>query len=80
MGNDRALGQLLVAAVVFGIVELLADFLCVRCTGTLDYSVARSMEILESPCGCRCLGRWSPPSGALDGGVAVPWAHWRVPC
>ena len=47
--GDRGLWKLLSAAVVFGLTELLADFLCVRCTGTLDYSVARSAMILESP-------------------------------
>ena len=47
--RDRALGTLLAAAGVFGWVELLADFLCVRCTGTLDYSPARSALVLASP-------------------------------
>ena len=47
--RDRALGTLLAAAGVFGWVELLADFLCVRCTGTLDYSPARSTLVLASP-------------------------------
>lgn len=47
--GDAALGRLMAAAGVFGVVELLADFLCVRCTGTLDYSVARSALVLESP-------------------------------
>ena len=47
--NDRALGRLLLAALVCGWAELLADALCVRCTGTLDYSVARSAMVLESP-------------------------------
>ena len=47
--GDRALGRLLVAAGAFGAVELLADFLCVRCTGTLDYAVARSTLVLASP-------------------------------
>ena len=47
--GDRALGRLLVAALACGWTELLADALCVRCTGTLDYSVARSAMVLESP-------------------------------
>ena len=47
--DDRAMRQMLSAALAFGLTELLADFLCVRCTGTLDYSVARSTMILESP-------------------------------
>lgn len=48
-GRDKALARLLAAAAVFGLVELLADFLCVRSTKTLDYSPARSWMILESP-------------------------------
>lgn len=47
--KDRALGTLLVAAGVFGGTELLADFLCVHCTGTLDYSPAHSTLLLASP-------------------------------
>lgn len=56
--GDRALWKLLAAAAVFGATELLADFLCVRCTGTLDYSVARSALLLESPW-------WMPASWAV---------------
>ena len=55
---DGALGQLLAAAGVFGLVELLADFLCVRCTGTLDYTVAHSTLVLASPW-------WMPLSWAV---------------
>lgn len=58
LASDRALGRLLLAAVVLGAVELLADFLCVRCTGTLDYSVARSTLVLASPW-------WMPLSWAV---------------
>ncbi len=47
--KDRALGTLLAAAGVFGGTELLADFLCVHCTGTLDYSPAHSTLLLASP-------------------------------
>lgn len=47
--RDRAMGALLAAAGVLGGVELLADFLCVRCTGTLDYSPAHSWLVLASP-------------------------------
>ena len=47
--RDGALGTLLAAAGVFGWVELVADFLCVRCTGTLDYSPAHSTLVLASP-------------------------------
>ena len=46
---DRTILGVFLAAAAFGVVELLADFLCVRCTGTLDYSVARSLMVLESP-------------------------------
>ena len=52
------MGRLLVAAGAFGAVELLADFLCVRCTGTLDYTVARSTLVLTSPW-------WMPLSWAV---------------
>lgn len=55
---DRPIRGLFLAAGVFGVVELLADFLCVHCTGTLDYSVARSLMVLESPW-------WMPFSWAL---------------
>lgn len=55
---DRALGRLLAAAGAFGLAELPADFLCVRCTGTLDYAVARSAMVWESPW-------WMPFSWAL---------------
>ena len=47
--GDRAIRALFLCASVFGTVELLADFLCVRGTGTLDYSVARSAMVGESP-------------------------------
>ena len=56
--RDGALGRLLRAAGAFGVVELLADFLCVRCTATLDYSMARSWKVLESPW-------WMPLSWAV---------------
>lgn len=55
---DRPILGVFAAAGIFGWVELLADFLCVRCTGTLDYSVARSWRVLESPW-------WMPFSWAL---------------
>ena len=47
--GDRALGRLLLAALACGWAELLADALCVRCTGTLDYVVACSAMVLDSP-------------------------------
>jgi hypothetical protein len=56
--REKALACLLLSALVFGVVELLADFLCVRCTRTLDYSLARSPMLLESPW-------WMPLSWAL---------------
>ena len=46
---DRKILTLCLFAVAFGAVELLADFLCVRCTRTLDYAVARSAMVLASP-------------------------------
>ncbi|WP_309721396.1 hypothetical protein [Armatimonas sp.] len=49
---------MLFSATVFGVVELLADFLCVRSTRTLDYSMAHSAMILESPW-------WMPLSWAI---------------
>jgi hypothetical protein len=56
--RDRGFALLLLSASVFGLVELLADYLCVRFTGTLDYSVAQSWMIWESPW-------WMPLSWAL---------------
>ena len=56
--RDRTLGRLLAATIAFGAVELLADFLCVHCTGTLDYTVARSALVLASPW-------WMPLSWAV---------------
>ena len=56
--RDQAMWKMLSAAVAFGLTELLADFLCVRCTGTLDYSTARSAMIWESPW-------WMPLSWAV---------------
>jgi hypothetical protein len=47
--RDAAFARLLLFGLVFGIVELIADALCVRFTGTLDYSPARSAMIWESP-------------------------------
>lgn len=61
---DRSIRALFLAALVFGVAELGADFLCVRATGTLDYTVARSAMVLESPW-------WMPLSWAL---VAVQTA------
>lgn len=56
--REKALACLLAAAGVFGLVELLADLLCVRCTRTLDYALAHSAMLLESPW-------WMPLSWAL---------------
>lgn len=56
--GDRAMAKMLAAAGVFGLTELLADFLCVHCTRTLDYTVARSTLLLASPW-------WMPGSWAL---------------
>lgn len=56
--HQKALACLLFSAAIFGLVELLADFLCVRSTRTLDYSVARSPLLWESPW-------WMPLSWAI---------------
>ena len=50
--------RLIVFCIGFGVVELIADALCVEVTKTLDYSVARSPMILSSPW-------WMPVSWAL---------------
>ena len=47
--RDRAFGRLLLATLACGWTELLADVLCVRCTGTLDYSPTGSTMVLDSP-------------------------------
>lgn len=47
--RDVAMARLLVFGACLGIVELIADALCVRFTGTLDYSAAKSAMIWESP-------------------------------
>ncbi len=47
--RDLPLARLLLFGVAFGLIELLADFLCVRITKTLDYSPARSTMLFESP-------------------------------
>ena len=47
--RDAAMARLLVFGLTLGVVELVADALCVRFTGTLDYSVAHSPLIGLSP-------------------------------
>lgn len=47
--RDAAMGRLLLFGFCLGLVELIADALCVRFTGTLDYSVANSLMLWESP-------------------------------
>jgi len=47
--RDAALARLMLFGLVFGLVELIADALCVRFTDTLDYSVARSAMLGLSP-------------------------------
>ena len=47
--HNRPFRNVLWAAGAFGVVELVADDLCVRCTGTLDYSVAHSALLFVSP-------------------------------
>lgn len=47
--KDTGLARLLVFGLVFGLVELVADALCVRFTKTLDYSPARTALLWLSP-------------------------------
>ena len=56
--SDRRFAMVILSAGVFGLTELVADYLCIRHTGTLDYSVAGSAMILESPW-------WMPLSWAV---------------
>ena len=55
---DKRWAKLVLFCLGFGVVELIADALCVEVTKTLDYSVARSPMILSSPW-------WMPVSWAL---------------
>jgi hypothetical protein len=56
--RDAPLLRLLLFGLAFGLVELLADALCVRITKTLDYSPARSWMLFESP-------YWMPTAWAV---------------
>ena len=47
--RDASLARLFVFSLTLGVVELIADGLCVRSTGTLDYSVAHSPLLILSP-------------------------------
>jgi len=47
--KDRVMARLLLFGLTFGVVELMADALCVRYTRTLDYSVAHSPMLGLSP-------------------------------
>lgn len=47
--KDRAMARLLLFGLGLGIIELLADALCVRFTGTLNYAVAHSPMLWLSP-------------------------------
>lgn len=47
--RDGGMLRLTVFGAVFGVVELLADALCVHFTGTLDYTLARSPMLWLSP-------------------------------
>ena len=47
--KDRVMARLLLFGLAFGVVELIADALCVRYTGTLDYTVAHSPMLWRSP-------------------------------
>ena len=79
---DKRWAKLVLFCVGFGVVELIADALCVEVTKTLDYSVARSPMILSSPW-------WMPVSWALvacqvmliSDAAAVRFGPlWRVVC
>ena len=58
--RDAGMARLLLWGLCLGTVELIADALCVRFTGTLDYSVAYSAYLAESPW-------WMPVAWALVG-------------
>ncbi len=47
--RDAAVARLLLFGLCLGVVELVADALCVRFTGTLDYGPAKSTMLWESP-------------------------------
>lgn len=47
--RDASLARLLLFGLGLGVVELVADALCIRCTRTLDYSVAHSPLLGLSP-------------------------------
>ncbi len=47
--KDQAMARLLLFGLGLGVMELVADALCVTFTGTLDYSVSRSAQIGLSP-------------------------------
>jgi fluoride ion exporter CrcB/FEX len=72
--RDAALGRLLLFGVAFGVVELLADFLCIRMTRTLSYIPSRSPMLFESPF-------WMPSAWAvvaLQTGFLGAWALRRL--
>jgi hypothetical protein len=75
--RDRALARLLLFGGAFGLVELLADSLCVRITRTLDYAPAHSPMLLDSPL-------WMPSAWAVValqtgylGALALKRSGWR---
>lgn len=47
--RDAAMGRLVLFGAVFGVVELVADALCVHYTGTLDYTPSQSVMVWASP-------------------------------
>ena len=58
LSDDHAVRRLFRAAGAFGLIEMAADYLCVRWTATLDYSVAHSAMCWASPW-------WMPCSWAV---------------
>ncbi len=72
--RDRVMARLLLFGLGMGLVELIADALCVRFTGTLDYSVAGSPMLGLSPF-------WMPTAWLVVGtqiGYLGAWLMRRV--
>ena len=69
--GDRAVRGVLWAAGAFGVVEMAADYLCVHCTGTLDYTVAGSAMLLASPWWMSCSWAVVAVQMSIPGAAAV---------
>jgi len=68
--RDAVMARLLLFGGALGTVELAADYLCVRFTGTLDYVPARSAMLFESP--------WWMPLAWTNVGVQVGYVGARL--